>query len=217
MGFPKWLQGVLDSDGKRQIEDAITLAEQRTSGEIVPIIASRSCHTSHLLGYITAVSLAIGQFCLIAGYSLGLITINASMLALIFIGSVLLAQLVHRIQFLQRLSISAIDQINQVDLRAELEFYEAGLDKTAGQTGILIFVSLMEHRAVVLADKGISEKLPPETWSGVLETLLAGIKRGHMSQGFVDAIAECGNILEQHFPPSPNDQNELRNSLIIKD
>src|SRR5690606_39064631 len=105
----------------------------------------------------------------------------------------LLAYVLARRPSVQRLFIALPDRLLQVQRRAQLEFYEAGLMKTDQRTGILIFVSMMEHQAVVLADRSIAEKVDSEEWLGVIEKLLNGIKRGDAKTGFVDAIRRCGD------------------------
>ena len=60
----------------------------------------------------------------------------------------------------------------------------------------------MERRAVVLADKSIKDKLPPETWTEVCNILIDGIKEGNMGLAFKSAIEKCGDILAPDFPNS---------------
>jgi putative membrane protein len=128
-----------------------------------------------------------------------------------------LACIAGRIQAVQRWLTTAGDRALQAGMRAEVEFYEHGLQHTAGGTGILLFVSLMERRAVVLADKSISDLLPAETWNEVIELLLSGLRKGDLAAGFVKAIERCGEILARHFPRQGSDNDELRNALVIKE
>ncbi len=104
-----------------------------------------------------------------------------------------------------------------MEQRAELEFYRAGINGTSRRSGILLFVSFAEHRAVVLADKVIADKLPASTWNEVLTVLLAGIKSGRAGQGYIDAVNHSAKILAQHFPEIVSDENELSNRLVIKE
>lgn len=107
------------------------------------------------------------------------------------------------------------DLDGQVHYRAFQEFHKAGLTATAGKTGVLLFVSLDEHRVVVLADKAISERLPPETWQGVVATIVNGIRLGQLAKGLCQAIDECSAVLHPHFPRALDDHNELKDSLIL--
>ncbi len=102
-------------------------------------------------------------------------------------------------------------------MRAEVEFYEHGIGQTQGNTGILLFVSLMEHRAVVLADHSIAEKLDAEIWNEVVELMIDGVKGRDLAGGMRAAILRCGELLSPHFPIDEADANELRDHLIVKD
>lgn len=104
-----------------------------------------------------------------------------------------------------------------VDIRAELEFYRHYQGKTEHRTAILIFVSLLEHRAVVLADKAIAQKLPPETWTQVVQLLTEEMKKKDLATGMIRAIEKCSQILTEHFPAQKENPNELSNSLVIKE
>ncbi|MCJ8277254.1 MAG: TPM domain-containing protein, partial [Bdellovibrionales bacterium] len=131
--------------------------------------------------------------------------------------SLFLAVLLAKIPWVQRLFVSAVDRDIQARRRALNEFYEAGLHKTKDSTGILLFISMEDHEAVVLADKSISEKLPRETWNEVVELLLNGAKKKDLTSSFCEAINKCGDLLSPHFPIQPDDVDELKNHLVIRD
>lgn len=100
--------------------------------------------------------------------------------------------------------------------RAELEFYREGLGHTADKTGILLFLSMLEHQAVVLADKGIAAKIEPAVWDEVVATMLEGPKTGEWQDRLEKALRTCGGVLASHFPIRPGDHNELSNLVIVK-
>ena len=93
-------------------------------------------------------------------------------------------------------------------------FTEHGLHYTRDHTGILILVSLLEHRVEVLADRGINEKVPPGTWNEVVDIIVAGLKSRHAGDAFCKAVERCGEILATHFPRQADDRDELPNKLI---
>lgn len=101
--------------------------------------------------------------------------------------------------------------------RAEREFAELGIGKTAGSTGVLLFLSQAERRAVVLADRGIHEKVPPETWERELDAILAGIREGHPADGLERAVDDVGRLLAEHFPRRGDDVNELPDDVVTKE
>ncbi len=86
--------------------------------------------------------------------------------------------------------------------------------RTRGATGVLIYVSLSEHRAEIVADKSIADKVAPEEWGDAMALLIGRIKRGEAGQGMADAVAAVGALIAPHFPKSASDTNELPDRLI---
>ena len=107
------------------------------------------------------------------------------------------------------------DEIFAVRERAELEFYRQGLTQTKDQTGILIFISLFERKVVLLADKGINDKLLSPMWDEIVEKLSHEIRSGELASGLTQSIKSCGDLLQVHFPIKKEDKNELKNDLVI--
>ncbi|XSG84677.1 MAG: TPM domain-containing protein [Methylohalobius sp. ZOD2] len=215
--IPSWAKRHLKKSGFDRIERAIREAERATRGEIVPMIVERSSTVGHVPVLLAAILLllyfALGVPDLLIPY-LGDNPLWSAISALFVVA---FSWWMARFPWIQRALTSRDDRIHQTELRAEVAFYEAGLDKTEGETGILLFVSLMEHRAVVLADKAIARALPPETWDEVVNALIKGIKSADLSQGFEDAIRQCGELLAAHFPAGETNPNELFDHLILKD
>lgn len=215
--LPKWLKPYMDESAYEAVLTAVTRAEEITSGEIVAMIVRRSSFTAHVPFLMTCFFAAFGAT---AAYSVSRAFPDIwhdGYFAVCLIAFSLVGLLLARFPAIQRIVLSKQERANQVDQRAELEFYEAGLEKTQGKTGILLFVSLFERRAVVLADSGIHSKLPSNTWENVVSLLVSGIKAKDMSGGFSRAIDACGTVLSEHFPIAPDDVNELHNHLIVKD
>ncbi len=98
--------------------------------------------------------------------------------------------------------------------RAQEQFAARALHLTEGKTGVLIFASLAERRAEVIADEAIVAKVDPAAWSGVLAALVAGMKARDPGAGFASAIARAGDLLAEHAPRGPNDHNELPDTVI---
>jgi putative membrane protein len=99
--------------------------------------------------------------------------------------------------------------------RALRAFHEHALHRTSRGTGVLVFASLFERRAVVLGDHGIHAKMGEAHWERAVAALVAGMRRGDPAVGFCDAIALCGGALAEHFPRAPEDvaPNELPDGL----
>ncbi len=218
MTIPSWAKTVLGDQEVDVIEAAIAAAESRTSGEIVPVLLRRSSTVGHvplILFFILLVLALLMNLPELASASVGGPTslwfgISGGIAAVAALGAA-------RFDFMQRFFTSKLDQMRQVDLRAQIEFYERGLENTSARTGVLLLVSLMEHRAVVLADRGIAEKLAPEIWQEVVDLMVAGVKAKNLSSGIAQAVERCGELLAPHFPIQSGDENELRDHLVIKE
>lgn len=99
--------------------------------------------------------------------------------------------------------------------RAALEqFLSKGLHLTAGRTGVLIFASVGDRLAEVIADEGIYTKVKPEVWNEAVARLTDGMAAGRPADGFLSAIELCGGVLAEHFPPGTQNPNEIRDALV---
>ncbi|MCX7283978.1 MAG: hypothetical protein NTX28_08020, partial [Novosphingobium sp.] len=85
---------------------------------------------------------------------------------------------------------------------------------TSGRTGVLIYVSLDEHHAEIIADAAIASKVAPETWGHAMKAMLDPLRAGQVAQGIAAAVGEVGTVLARHFPRSDDDVNELPDRLI---
>jgi putative membrane protein len=94
------------------------------------------------------------------------------------------------------------------------QFAAHGLHQTERRTGVLIFVSVAERHAQIVADAGIDRKVEPDAWDAAVKALIAGMKDGRAADGFVAAIDQCTRVLAVHFPPGALDRNELPNAIV---
>lgn len=204
---------------QQRISQAVRQAELVTKGEIVPMIVPASARYREA-GYRTGLMLALLSLALLLtieiywlpwGWHAG----NAGWLLLAVVASYGFGQWLGRIPRVIRLVTSRERLAHKVALRAEQAFYKHGLHQTQGRTGVLIFVSLLERRVQVLADKGINDHVPAGTWDGVVGGIVAGIKTGQATDAICAAIAMCGTLLAQVSPAGSGDNpNELPDSLI---
>lgn len=105
----------------------------------------------------------------------------------------------------------------KTELRANQEFFELGLDHTRDNTGILVMISLAEHRVVVRASETIDEFYGRETWQIIVDTVIIGIKNNDPSSGICSAVEKCGFILSKRFPIQPDDVNEIPDEIVFKE
>ncbi len=95
------------------------------------------------------------------------------------------------------------------------QFLSHGLHATRERTGVLLFASLAEHRAEVIADEGIYAAAPKEVWEEVAALLIDGLKRRRIADGFEAAVKRSGEILAQYVPPRADNPNELPDRLVV--
>ena len=99
--------------------------------------------------------------------------------------------------------------------RAALEqFVVRGISRTKNRTGVLIFVSLAEHYARIIADEGIAAKVHNSEWQAAIDALTAHMRDGRIAAGFTAAIERCGAVLATHAPPDGS-ANELPDRLYV--
>jgi len=202
-----------------KIRDAVSQAERRTRGEIVPMVVPASAYyreASHCAGLAAALLVLAGLVTLDFRWDLWWWSRHTG--AWILLSTVVAYALGHWLGSLPsaiRLFVPGGRMDMKVRRRAEQAFYEQGLHRTREGTGVLIMVSLAERRVQILADRAINERVPPGTWDGVVRGLIQGIRDGRATAAFCDAIARCGELLALHFPAVEGDNpDELPDELI---
>jgi putative membrane protein len=100
--------------------------------------------------------------------------------------------------------------------RRAVELFRSSCElKTRGRTGILLYLSLAEHRAEIVADKAIADQVGPEVWGEAMAVLIAEVKAGRPGQGLALAIDRIGAVLAEILPPTHDNPDELPNRLIL--
>jgi putative membrane protein len=102
----------------------------------------------------------------------------------------------------------------RVRRRAVLVFKAAAEQRTAGRTGILIYLSMAERRAEIVADEAILAVTDDHTWGEAMTSLIAQVREDRPADGIVAAIERVGAVLAEHFPRAAYDRNEIPDALI---
>ena len=199
----------LSDQDRARISAAIRANEARTTGEIICVLAKSSSDQATALPVLIAAVLALGvPWVLMATTSLSL----QSMLSL----QVLAFLLLFLVLGLPRVRTALLPRATRRALahRAAMEqFVIRGIARKKERTGILIFVSLAERYARIIADEGIAARVPQAHWQGAIDTLTGHMGRGHVADGFVSAIGTCGDVLAAHFPPPADEIGKQRSEL----
>jgi len=99
--------------------------------------------------------------------------------------------------------------------RALREFFALGMEKTAGKTGVLLFISAADRRFHILGDEGINAVVAPDFWDGIAARMAQEFAQGRFAEGIVTAVREIGEVLRSRFPKSSADTNELSDDVVI--
>jgi len=198
---------------REKIKAATSQAESRTIGEIVVMVVEESSRyrEAEVLGAIT-----LGN---VVAFLLTVAFLHESLwwyipltFAFFFLSWLLFRNVpVFKVHF-----AGVHRRARAVRERALRAFYEKGLYKTAQNTGVLFFISILERKVWVLADKGIHEKITQIKLNGLAKTVSEGIRRGNAAEALIEAIGEAGELLGKHFPIREGDANELTDAVICE-
>lgn len=217
------MKPLLSEEESQRIARAVAEAEEKSGGEIATAVIAESedygfqeLSFGVIVGFITLTLAAfldspIRAFfsSLVWNFNPGLLPFIYSWLALL---SGALSFFMAQIPALDRLIIPQKVMAGAVQSRARRHFMEAGVHDTLDHTGILIFVSLLERRVELIADRGINEKVAPEIWNRIVDTMISKISAGALTDAIVDAVEECGDILADKIERHRNDDNELKDA-----
>ena len=106
--------------------------------------------------------------------------------------------------------------IRQRRVRARaIDLFKVGTEsKTVGRTGVLLYLSMREHRAEIVADESIAGIVTPEVWGDAMLALIKQVRAGRPGEGMADAVRQMGVVLAEHFPKGSENPNELPDRLI---
>jgi putative membrane protein len=195
---------------QERISQAIMAAEQRTSGEIVAVLSAESASYFHVPFLWAALIALIVPWPLVYFTWWPVQWIYLVQLAVFFL--ILAITIPRPIRFAL---VPPKIKRERAHRRAVEQFLVQNLHTTAGRTGVLIYVSVAERYAEIIADTGIESKVPKETWQDIVDDLTSNISAGKAGDGFVHAVDRSGDLLAKHFPPGSRDPDELPNHLII--
>ncbi|WP_422060368.1 TPM domain-containing protein [Sphingopyxis sp.] len=208
---------------------AVAAAEERTSGEIVTVIAAQSNDYDDVaLVWASVIAfLAMSVIALFPEFYRGLydsitggwgheLTANQWLGTVIAIGVLkwigvwlILLWRPLRLWLTPRAILAG-----RVRARA-IELFKVGTEaKTLGRTGVLLYVSLREHRADIVADEAIAAKVAPEVWGDAMASLIELVRKGKPGEGMAEAVRQMGVVLAEHFPRGSENPNELPDRLI---
>jgi putative membrane protein len=199
------------SPGDRdRITAAIREIEAKTTGEIVCVLAEQSSDSGALPILLATLAALATPWVLVALTALPVHAILAWQIVVFLVLALLLC--------LPRVRVALIPRRTRRAMAfrvATEQFFTRGVSRKKDRSGILIFVSLAEHYARVVADDGVAACVPQSYWQGAVDALIGHAREGRVAEGFIAAIEMCGAVLAKHFPGSEGDPNELPDRIYF--
>jgi putative membrane protein len=211
------------------VTGAVAKAERSSDGEIVTIVAPRS-DAYHDVGlhYAVLAMLLVPTIAALIPQAwidslLGLVfgwnaSLSFRLLMLVLVVAMAIVFLIVRFAFAWmplRMALTPASTRTRRVRRRAVELFRAGTEKrTKGRTGILLYLSLLEHRAEIVADEAIHGRVEPDEWGEAMAALVDGVKAGRPGEGMALAVGKIGEVLAQCLPPTLDNPNELPDRLI---
>jgi putative membrane protein len=220
---------MLKPEDNELVARAIREAEARTDGEIAVVVAPESDSYADVALH-WALLLALLPLAFFATFP-GLLHWVATLidpwneepplrlivtyLLLKTAGAFLVGWLIFRIPRVKLALTPAATKARRVRRRA-ITFFQVGTERrTATRTGVLLYLSLAERRAEIVADESIQSKISGEEWGEAMVALLDGVRAGRPGDGMAAAVAKIGDVLAAQFPYTGADPNEMPDRLIV--
>jgi putative membrane protein len=221
---------IMSMSDHEEVSAAVAAAEAHTAGEIVTIVAPCSDNYRDVtLHYALLMMLAVPAALALLpqswiDWASGMIlgwneewTRGGIMLALAI--ALALAFLAGRLLFSWTPLLTALTpgatKSRRVRRRAIAHFRSACEGRTTGRTGILIYLSLLERRAEIVADRAINDLVDGAVWGEAMAALLEEVRAGRTGRGMARAVERVGAVLAEHLPRGQGDTNELPDRLIL--
>lgn len=205
---------------KSLVAEAVKNLEKESCGEIVPVFVRRSSAYQEV-GWLLSAVLAVSTMGLlmVLSYTWMIPTMSYLQSGTLIICAAAIGYLLPRIFPVVKRGLASEERMMEmVSLRAQEAFLQEQVFATKERVGILIFVSRLEHKVLVIGDKGINEKVSSDNWQEVVSLVTEGLKQKQIGEGLVKAINHCKELLlEKGFVRKDSDTNELSDDLRIRD
>lgn len=204
------MSAFLTADGKRAISEAVAAVESETSAELVVAVRARSVDP-------TAARLAAGASAFVLALAFVLFSPIAFSTPAIFFDPLVVALVVFvlagQVPAIERAFTHPAAAAAAVEQAARAAFVDKGVSQTRDRSGILLFISQLERRAVVVADCGIEGAADPEAWDALVQTIAADVRRGASALALAKQIRAFGPLLRAGLPRRDDDIDELDNTV----
>ncbi len=194
-----------DESAREALRDCVREIEKSSDAELVLIVRARSGsyrHADYLFGSILA--FAGLNFLLFSPVSFQVYWVAIDVAVLFVLGTLLSS----RSKTIRYLFSRKRHRNEAVRTGAATMFYEAGIANTAAEMGVLVYLSLLERRLELIADRGVLKGVPALDWNQVLFELHQAGKKPE-PETLLKGLRGLGNLLTQHLPATGENPNEL--------
>ena len=213
---------MLNTEDQARIAEAVGEAESGTSGEIVCVLAAEVSHYPEVaLGWAAISALVLPPVALALGvHPLALaadttevwtaaqvgglereLTLALALYALVQTALFALVFALFEIPAVRRWATPAPLKRHKVERAARQQFAAIAARARGSETGVLIFVALVDRQVRVLAAKALHDKADDAAWKAAATAIAEGMKADKdPTSGIVQAVSICGAVLKTHFP-----------------
>jgi len=191
------------------VSAAIGAAEARTSGQIVCVLAQSSSDYAYVGVLWASVVALAAPWPLIYFTAWSVQQIFFVQLVVFIVAGLVLSWAPLRLALVPR----AVRR-GRAHRAALEQFVLRHVAHSKNRSGVLIFVSLAERYARIIADEGVAAKVQNAEWQGAIDALIAHMRDGRIVQGLVAAVERCGAVLAAHAPPDGS-ADQLPNRLYV--
>ncbi len=211
---------LFSTEDLNRLKDQITKLEKGTDAEVVCAVATESGRYDRaecLCG------LTFGLLALITGNKYaaagtwdasGSISVGAQVILMIggFVAGALLASYWHP---LRKLFVRNADMVAEVNRCAHYVFSKKGIGSTKHQGGVLIYLSLFEHRLEIQCDQAVASKLKPDDLESIRDAVLKSVAIGEFTEGLLAGMKESETLLSKALPKSATGTSSLSNEPLL--
>lgn len=199
----------LNPDQHRRLEDAVKSAETRTSAEFALVVTRASDgYAVYPLLWTALLSLTVAGIVAFALPAIGAAATVALQAALFVVAGFLF-----HAPFVRYRLVPDMAKSEQARQFARVQFFELVHNKTRRDVGILLFVSEAERHVEILVDRGISDRISDTVWQNIVDTFIGDVRQGRIAEGLIAAVDACAAVLQEKFPVSLDDRNEISDKV----
>jgi uncharacterized membrane protein len=86
---------------------------------------------------------------------------------------------------------------------------------TGNNSGVLIYVQVVDRRIEIVADRGINAKVEQARWDAIARGMEIEFRGQRYEDGVIEGLREITALLAQHFPPTGANPDELPNAPVV--